>query len=112
MRKLLFVGLLCMAVFFAGVAVIAQDTKPAAVPPAKVEAVKEPSKQWLDDYESFLVLQRAIADMKKEYGIDKLEERLNQRGVALQAGIPAGYNFDQTKKQFVAIAKPQEPAKK
>lgn len=111
MRKgiLLALAMVAIGICLAGLQVIAQDTKPAA--PAKLEAVKEPSKQWLEDYEAFLVLQRVISEMKKETGIDKLEERLNQKGLALQSGVPAGYNFDQNKKQFVIAVKP-EPAKK
>ena len=104
-------GVFCLVLILLVQGSHAQEKKDGA-PPAKLEAVQQPSKEWLENYEAFLVLQRVIGEMKKEAGIDKLEERLNQKGLALQAGVPQGYSFDQNKKQFVAIAKAQEPAKK
>lgn len=87
-----------------------QEKKPD--PPAKLEATKAPSAEWLKGYDEYLALQGVILKLKAQYGIDKLEAELNKEGGALASQIPQGYSFDQEKKQFVVVAKPAEPAKK
>ncbi len=107
--------LLAAAVAFAFMVAVAsviqgQDAKKPDSP-AKLEATKAPTPEWLKSYEEYLALQRVIVQLKAQYGIDKLEMELNKQGQSLAGQIPPGYSFDQEKKQFVAIAK-SEPAKK
>lgn len=105
-----------LAVLFLAIPVYAQDAKPT--PPAatapKAEAkpeTKDPPAAWLTDYESYLALQKTIADLKADAGIDKLEAKLGEKGQKLVGSIEPGFHFDPATRKWVANPKPEEPKK-
>ena len=76
---------------------------------SKPVEIIQPTKEWLAGLDEFLVLDKVVKQMKVEAGIDKLEDRLNQKFAVLKAQIPAGYSYDDATKTFKLI-KP-EPKK-
>jgi hypothetical protein len=104
-----------------GGAVLAQDVKTVIVPnppanPPKLEEVKTPPQEWLNNLDDYIALARVIQQLKQENGIDKLEAKLNEKGQTLQAQIPVGYTYDAVTKKFklnnVTPAKPEVPKEK
>jgi hypothetical protein len=78
-----------------------EPTKTEAAKPAAAET--EPPPQWMQEYEKFVQLQDVITQIKQENGIDKLETQLAKRGNVLIQQIPKGYQFDPSKRKFVAL---------
>jgi len=91
----------CLSLAF--VIPLAAQAPPPATPPAheekKTNAKEEPQEmappaEWLTLFASFQATQQDIADVMREDGITRLQQLAQEKGSKLQAGIPAGYTFN------------------
>jgi hypothetical protein len=110
----------CLSLAF--VIPLAAQAPPPATPPAheekKTNAKEEPQEmappaEWLTLFASFQATQQDIADIMREDGVTRLQQLAQEKGSKLQAGIPAGYVFNNQpgNPKFVKQPAPPPPAK-